>query len=573
MSEKIVKHKSCKQCKTSFEITDKDLEFYDKVSPVFNGEKQSIPSPKLCPECRQQRRLSVRNEMKLYKRICGATGKSIISIYSPDKEEKVYNAWEWWSDKWSWLEYGVEFNFERSFFDQFNALRLNVPIAHRTSQETTMYNSDYCNEAWDLKDCYLSFEIWQSENCNYSRGLFEASNCADCLNSSNIQDSYFCIESINIYKCYFGLDLDGCESCFYCVNCSWSQDCFLSSNLVNKKYVFENRQYKKDQYFKKVEEYYNKYGSLRLQEMYFSNLHNRVCKPLHLISTSESTGDYLVNSKNCSYCYSCWDAEDCKYCDWLLPWGSNHNCMDITNFWIWVNFSYESQCIWWNPWVSSRILFSNACWPCFNLIYCYYCVNDTRNCFGCVWLKGAEYCILNKQYTKEEYNILVPRIIEKMKQDGEWGEFFPASISPFWYNETVAQEYFPLTKEEALEKWFKWSDYETPFPKVEKIIPSDKLPENITDTPDDILNWAIECEVTKKPFRIIKQELEFYRKHKLPIPKRHPDQRHLDRMKLRNPRKLYDRNCDKCWIYIKTTFAADRPEKVYCEACYNKEIY
>jgi hypothetical protein len=51
------------------------------------------------------------------------------------------------------------------------------------------------------------------------------------------------------------------------------------------------------------------------------------------------------------------------------------------------------------------------------------------------------------------------------------------------------------------------------------------------------LNWAIKCEVSEKPFRIIKQELEFYRKHNLPIPKKHPDIRHLERMKLRNPRK------------------------------------
>ena len=95
---------------------------------------------------------------------------------------------------------------------------------------------------------------------------------------------------------------------------------------------------------------------------------------------------------------------------------------------------------------------------------------------------------------------------------------------------------------------FNWSDYEAPFPQVDKIIPASKLPENIEDIPDDILNWAIECEVTKKPFRIIRQELEFYRKHHLPIPRRHPDQRHLDRMAQRNPRKLYERLCDceKC---------------------------
>ena len=160
-----------------------------------------------------------------------------------------------------------------------------------------------------------------------------------------------------------------------------------------------------------------------------------------------------------------------------------------------------------------------------------------------------------------------------MKQYWEWWAFFPASLSPFGYNETVANEYFPLSKKEAWKKWFNWSDYEAPFPKVEKIIPAEKLPQNIEDIPDDILNWAIECEVTKKPFRIIKPELEFYRKHNLWIPKRHPDQRHLDRMNLINPRKLYERNCDKCIKEIHSTYHLDCDETVYCEACYKKEIY
>jgi Zn ribbon nucleic-acid-binding protein len=59
----------------------------------------------LCPECRQQRRLSFRNERNLYKRDCDATGKSIISIYSPDKPYKVYNQDFWWSDNWDAMDY------------------------------------------------------------------------------------------------------------------------------------------------------------------------------------------------------------------------------------------------------------------------------------------------------------------------------------------------------------------------------------------------------------------------------------------------------------------------------------
>jgi hypothetical protein len=36
MQEKTIEIKICKYCNSSFEITDKDLEFYDKISPIFN---------------------------------------------------------------------------------------------------------------------------------------------------------------------------------------------------------------------------------------------------------------------------------------------------------------------------------------------------------------------------------------------------------------------------------------------------------------------------------------------------------------------------------------------------------
>jgi hypothetical protein len=101
---------------------------------------------------------------------------------------------------------------------------------------------------------------------------------------------------------------------------------------------------------------------------------------------------------------------------------------------------------------------------------------------------------------------------------------------------------------------FNWSDYEQPIPNVEKIIPANKLPNYINDIPDDILNWAIKCEITNRPFKIMKLELDFYRKHGLSIPRKHPDIRHLDRMKLKNEMKLYDSKCDNCGVDIKTTY-------------------
>jgi len=191
---------------------------------------------------------------------------------------------------------------------------------------------------------------------------------------------------------------------------------------------------------------------------------------------------------------------------------------------------------------------------------------------------------LNKQYSKEEYEELVPKIVEHMKQTREFGEFFPVTLSPFAYNETVAPEYFPLTREEVESRGWKWRDQVDEIPKVEKIIPAEQLPDSIDDIPDssavalaeadDILNWAIKCEATERPFIITKQELAFYRQMKLPIPHLHPDERHKRRMARRDPSKLWDRTCGKCRKKIRSTYAPERAEKkIFCEECYLAEVY
>ncbi|MEI8091823.1 MAG: hypothetical protein WCG98_06500 [bacterium] len=51
----------------------------------------------------------------------------------------------------------------------------------------------------------------------------------------------------------------------------------------------------------------------------------------------------------------------------------------------------------------------------------FYC----HHCFGCVGLKNKEYCILNTQYTQQEYEQIVPEIIDYLMHIGERGEFFP----------------------------------------------------------------------------------------------------------------------------------------------------
>jgi len=119
--------KSCLHCQVLFDITQADLDFYNKISPTFAGEKFPIPTPTLCPDCRQRRRLSFRNERRLYKRKCDASGKDIISIYRPDSDYVVYDQKIWWSDDRDPMKYGRDFDFTKSFTEQFGELMRVVP--------------------------------------------------------------------------------------------------------------------------------------------------------------------------------------------------------------------------------------------------------------------------------------------------------------------------------------------------------------------------------------------------------------------------------------------------------------
>lgn len=204
--------------------------------------------------------------------------------------------------------------------------------------------------------------------------------------------------------------------------------------------------------------------------------------------------------------------------------------------------------------------------------YCDTCYNCS-NCFGCVGLQNKKYCIFNKQYSKEEYEKNVAQIIKKMNETGEWGKFFPKELSPFGYNESLANEYLPLNKEEANAQGFKWSDYEKPLVEVSESIEANELPDKIDDVSEDILKKAIKCEVTGRPFVVTSAEFRFYKKHGIPLPRKHPDVRYDERIALRKPRKLWKRKCDKCDKEVTSVFSQQTAETIYCAKCFREEVY
>ncbi|MEK7175307.1 MAG: hypothetical protein AAB693_00675, partial [Patescibacteria group bacterium] len=226
-----------------------------------------------------------------------------------------------------------------------------------------------------------------------------------------------------------------------------------------------------------------------------------------------------------------------------------------------------------------KTFFSEECDSCIDTYFSKACSN-CNNIFGCVNLKRKEYCILNKQYSKEEYEKLVPQIIQNMKDmpyidkiGRKWfyGEFLPLDFSPFAYNETMAQTFFPKTQEEALAEGFKW--YEGEGNKYTITKKAQDLPDTISETEESILKEVIECQSCQKAYRFTIGEYNLIKQLNLPLPHECFNCRQKFRFtRLRMP-KLYDRTCAKCNKEIKTSFALERPEIVYCEKCYQQEVY
>ncbi|MCX6807387.1 MAG: hypothetical protein NTZ80_01070 [Patescibacteria group bacterium] len=595
---------ACIKCQSQFEITPEDRRLYDKLTLAFQSaqameqsraaQKSTFPiqETSLCQHCQQQLRMAFRNEWKFYRRKCDLCAKTVVSIYNEKARMPIYCATCWWGDKWDGCDFGQPFDFDRTFTEQFLQLQNHTPRLAMFCIDV-QENSDYTNYAKGNKNCYLLSSAVQNEDCAYGYCIDNSRNCLDCDHSANCE------------LCYNSIDIDRCYHCFYAQNCSECHNVYFSKNLIgcNDCFGCKNLRYKSHHWFNErlsKEEFKSRLADF--QQHGLSGITDAIIRShqffLHFpeqaviqINCENCTGDHLRNCKNCRECFDCYNLEDCARAYRAI---NVRDCFDIYGGWHGELQMHETA-------FGNDMAFvcDHGSWNT-NIYYCQHLFNNDF-LFGCIGLRHKQYCILNKQYSKEEYYQLVPKIIEHMQKStplsppysrGEaseasrgvewpasrsfsegWGGFFHPSLSPFGYNETIAQEYFPLTKEQALEQGFNWSDYEAPRPQAIKTVPASKLPEIITEAPDEILNWAIECQETRRPFLITKQELRFYRDQNLPLPHYHPDQRRLHRLALRNPRKLWNRTCNKCNIPIQTSYSPDRPETVYCEKCYLEAVY
>jgi hypothetical protein len=577
--------RDCQNCKKDFVIEVEDFAFYEKLK---------VPPPTWCPHCRFVRRLTHINERAIYKSSCGNCSKSIISMYKPDT---IFPSWCvkcHLSDKFDARDYGRDYDFSRPFFDQFRDLKYSIPHRALDQNERNGEGCEYANLCFTSKNVYLSFDVIGSEYIKYSDHVLKRNkNCVDCMLVRANDRGYELVQSSENYNSTFLINSDQCVESHFLYDCSNCVNCCLSSNLRNKSYVFRNKQLTREEYLKAVEglrlETYSGQQATRkeFQEIYKKSLH----KYAQIKGSVNVTGDFIENSKNLHHCYTLVKSENVKYS--FMGTNTTTDSQDITLF------GRLSECY---ELTSSgrqgyRVVLSLSCGGgSKNLFYCDYS-RTSSDCFGCVNILNRQYCILNKQYSKEEYFELLPKVIKHMdempyvdtrgKKYG-FGEFFPSELSPFAYNETDAFVEEPLSKEEALAKGYAWKDME--MKQYAPTIKSEQIPDSVDSITEEICNEIIECpnhgrieSQCTSAFKILADELQFYRQMRLPIPRHCPNCRYYQRLIWKNKFNFYTRSCmceisnhnheAKCLNKFETMYAPDRPEKIYCKECYQKEVY
>ena len=578
--------KQCQNCKADFILEPEDFVFYQKLK---------VPPATFCFDCRLQRRMMFRNERIFYKRdnnAPGASGESIISIHRPETDYTIYDDRTWWGDSWDPNAYGKKYDFSKPFFEQFKELYQSIPLINLSI--TNMVNCQYCNVSEGDKGSYMISASNANEECLYGNRLSTNKEVCDAYIATSNEGCYEIVSCTKNFKVHYSVFANECADSYFLYNCKNCTDCIGCVNLRNKSYCVFNQQYARDEYLKIKDEcaLLTHAGIESMKEKFSDFTRSQIHKYAHNLKAFDSTGDALENVSRVANAFDIFDAQDCRNAVW-----GGYGFKDSMDVGPGVGIQSELlyECF--------DTALSASTMVCTGVVYHSFDVHYSINChssshlFGCHGLRSKQYCILNYQYTKEEYEALVPKIIEHMNTmpyvDAHgrvfaYGEFFPYDISPFAYNETIAQEYFPLSKDEALAHGWQWHQ------RIDRqylpTLPSDSIPEVIADVTDSIFDDIVECankglqqSGCTTAFRIVPRELEFYKKFSIPLPHYCPNCRHYNRLKLRNPMKLFHRTCmcdlpnhfhgpQKCSVEFETSYAPDRPEKVYCEKCYQAEV-
>lgn len=519
--------------------------------------------PKLSPKYRFRHLGAFWPHWNFYKRKCDRTGKTMISVFRPDCPYPVWHRDEWFAHANPPMQ---EFDFSRPFFDQAWELFQRSPLPHIF--QTHNENCEYTDDWYYSKNCYLCHSGQNNEDCCYCYGCdsiknvhygifaFNSELCIDLINSTHAFNSFFLLNCKNVYDSGFLYD---------CRDCS---DCLFSFNLRNKKYCFANQQLTKEEFEKKKAEW--DFSSRRVYEHaknYFAEMMQSMAwhRALQIDHSENSSGNFIHHTKDSENCYMLSYHENCANVSFSGPQGKS--VLDSLGT-VGTELAFMTSL----PVYSYDSRFSFSLSQCRFVQYSAY-LHNCQYCFGCCGLVNKKYCIFNKEYSKEEYEALVPKIIEHMQKTGEWGEFFPGYFAPNPYNESYSAFNFPLEENEK-QNYRIGAPIEKSTVKTTEI---HEIPDSLKDLSPEKETWLKEQifwdEEFMRPFQIHAADIDFSRRLNVALPNSYYIKRMQSNFKwMPFDGELRETFCAKSNISIKTNWPESYDGRILSEEEYLKLV-
>lgn len=551
---------TCSTCQQAYELRDQDLAFYAKMG---------LPPRRQCFACATRQKFLFRNYFAFYHRDCDRCRKDIISMYRPEAPATVWCEECYASDALDAAAYAQEYDAVRPFLEQAADLYRRVPQRALLNYGENP-GCDYCNSMYMSKDCYLVFCSSEMERCYYCHDCFVMKDSAECFKVMHSELCYEVTFSDHCYNLAFAERCEDVRDSAFMAECKHCNDCMFCVQLEHKSYCIRNTQYTKEEYERIKASFdlgsHAALGKMKAEFAAFMQSFPRLAADIR--GSENCTGDNIGDAKDCYMCFDL-DSEiqDCAYL--IIAVQGARGVYDGNN----CGLHLEHSC---NILGVAQGVYGIVCsmdiiQDCRDLWYCIGCWTS-HDLLGCVGLRHAEYRILNKQYTPEEYHALRAQILEKMRQEGTLGDFFPISMCPFSYNETSAQNYYPTDEAGARTIGAMWlPEGAGPTSAKGREMLADHVRHYAAAARAQELSESVVESTSGELYRIIPQELALHLQQGIALPRESFRERNSRRINSRPPYELREEQCACCQAAVTTPWPAGG-RQIYCAACYQVAV-
>jgi hypothetical protein len=391
---------TCQNTGKKFLITKQEIEFC---------KKWDLPLPVLHPEIRREMRERLMPSPFYSWTKCDHCGKRVL-IEHPDTMDRKVICVDC-RDKYyeSVTPAGVDY-IPGKFLEQYHELIKQNPIRgydEFRKEQGGGENLTRCVECSYSKNCIECFDTSKCINCvNCQEGLISDTDCVDLTQSSGCELCVDMIGCLACYKCAYLEDCDTCENTYYSDNCRRTKYCFGCSGLRDKSFCIFNKQYSEKEYKEKVAELLKKTPD-EIEELKSKELAD-VPVPASLGGTGNVDSFYTNQTMNCKSTYYAFYSQETVESGYLWQCEGVNNVWDIT---MTRNSDYAYQAS--DTTYSKQIFFASGQFECED---CWFGMDNykTHHAWGCVHLSDKKYHILNKEYSKEDYEKLVPQIRDEL---------------------------------------------------------------------------------------------------------------------------------------------------------------